>query len=40
MHVTRLDRQGDVVKIAFTAWIRAGDDVVVSGTSRGVVLGA
>lgn len=40
LHVTRLDRQGDVVKIAFTACIRAGDDVVVSGTSRGVLLGA
>ena len=40
LHVTRLDREGDAVKIAFTARIRAGDDVVVSGTSRGVVLGA
>ena len=40
LQVTRLDRQGDVVKIAFTARILAGGDVVVSGTSRGVVLGA
>jgi hypothetical protein len=40
LHVTRLERQGDVVKIAFSARIRAGDDVVLSGTSRGVVLGA
>ena len=40
LHVTRLERQGDVVKIAFEARILAGDDVAVSGTSRGVVLGA
>lgn len=40
LQVTRLDRQGDVVKIAFTARIRAGGEVVLSGTSRGVVLGA
>jgi len=40
LHVTRLDRQGDTVKIAFEARIRAGDEVAVSGTSRGVVLGA
>lgn len=39
LHVTRLERVGDVVKIAFEARVRAGDDVVVSGTSRGVVLG-
>jgi hypothetical protein len=40
LRVTRLDRQGDVVKIGFSAAIRAGGDVVISGTSRGVVLGA
>jgi len=40
LQVTRLDRQGDVVKIAFEARIRTGDEVVLSGTSRGVVLGA
>jgi hypothetical protein len=40
LHVTRLDRQGDAVKIGFSATIRAGGDVVISGTSRGVVLGA
>ncbi len=40
LHVTRLARQGEVVKIAFEARIRCGDEVVLSGTSRGVVLGA
>ena len=40
LHVTRLERKDEVVKIAFEARIRSGDDVVVSGTSRGVVLGA
>ena len=40
LHVTRLDKQGDVVKIAFEARIRSGDEIVLSGTSRGVVLGA
>lgn len=39
LEVTRLDRQGEVVKIAFDARIRAGGEVVLSGTSRGVVLG-
>ncbi len=40
LQVTRLDRQDEVVKIAFDARIRAGGEVVLSGTSRGVVLGA
>jgi len=40
LQVTRLERETDVVRIAFEARIRAGDDVVVSGTSYGVVLGA
>ena len=40
LHVTRLDRQGDVIKIAFEARIRTGAEVVLSGTSRGIVLGA
>lgn len=40
LHVTRLERAGDIVKIAFEARVRAGDDVVISGTSRGIVLGA
>jgi hypothetical protein len=40
LQVTRLDRQGEVVKIAFEARIKVGAEVVLSGTSRGVVLGA
>jgi hypothetical protein len=40
LHVTRLERTGDVVKIAFDARVLAGGEVVVSGTSRGLILGA
>jgi hypothetical protein len=40
LRVTRLERAGAVVKIAFDARVLAGDDVVISGTSRGIVLGA
>ncbi|RLK58136.1 hypothetical protein [Actinokineospora cianjurensis] len=38
LEITRLEPGPGVTKIAFDARIRCGDEVVVTGTSKGVVL--
>lgn len=38
--VTRLEPTEGMTKIAFDARIRSGDEVVLSGTSRGLVVGS
>ncbi|GAA2985927.1 hypothetical protein [Actinokineospora diospyrosa] len=40
LEITRLERGESATKIAFDARIRCGDEVVITGTSKGVVLTA
>lgn len=40
LEITKLTPAGNGTKIAFNARIRCGDEVVVSGQSRGIVLSA